>query len=235
MYSPPVVSPPRRRFPHGALGTAGALALACLLLTVPVAVSWRPLTGLDGDVARVTHRWALGHENVTDGMRFLSDRLWDPWTMRVLCAGVAVWLWGWIRDRWTALWLAVTCAVGGVFQQALKAAVGRPRPVWAHPVDSARYAAFPSGHAMTATVVCGALVWLVYRYGAPRAARRTAGAAAVVSVVGVGATRVWLGVHWLSDVVGGWLFGGLVVALAVLAHERWHPRATAVTGGPETR
>ena len=52
---------------------------------------------------------------------------------------------------------------------------------------------------------------------------RTAQAVAVVSVLGVGLTRVWLGVHWPSDVVGGWLLGALLVALAVLVHERWRP------------
>ncbi|MBQ0826742.1 phosphatase PAP2 family protein [Streptomyces tagetis] len=231
MHSPSVVSPPRHSGPHGAVRVAGALALASVLLTVAVALSWAPLTGLDGDVARVTHRWALREGGVTGATRFLSDWVWDPWTMRLLCAGVVVWLWGWFRDRWTAVWLAVTCAVGSVLQQVLKAAVDRPRPFWARPVDSASYAAFPSGHAMTATVVCGALVWLLYRLGAPRGARRTASAAAVVCVVGVGATRVWLGVHWPSDVVGGWLLGGLLVALAALAHERWHPEGVEAAGG----
>jgi undecaprenyl-diphosphatase len=46
-----------------------------------------------------------------------------------------------------------------------------------------------------------------------------------VSVVGVGLTRVWLGVHWLSDVVGGWLLGATVVAAAAAVHDparkRW--------------
>jgi undecaprenyl-diphosphatase len=44
---------------------------------------------------------------------------------------------------------------------------------------------------------------------------------AVVSVLGVGLTRIWLGVHWPSDVVGGWLLGALLVALAVTSYERW--------------
>ncbi|MFF4692773.1 phosphatase PAP2 family protein [Streptomyces sp. NPDC001307] len=61
--------------------------------------------------------------------------------------------------------------------------------------------------------------WLRHRFGANRARRRTA----VVSAVGVGVTRVWLGVHRPSDVLGGWLFGTLVTALAVVAYE-W-PRA----------
>jgi undecaprenyl-diphosphatase len=43
----------------------------------------------------------------------------------------------------------------------------------------------------------------------------------VISVAGVGLTRIWLGVHWATDVVGGWLLGALVVALAVRVHTHW--------------
>jgi undecaprenyl-diphosphatase len=73
---------------------------------------------------------------------------------------------------------------------------------------------------MTATVVCGLLLWLLHRHGVARALWRTAVAVAVVSVAGVGLTRVWLGVHWATDVVGGWLLGALVVVLAVSVHTR---------------
>ena len=80
---------------------------------------------------------------------------------------------------------------------------------------------------MTATVVLGLLVWLMHLYGAGRAAVRAAVALTVVSVVGVGLTRIWLGVHWASDVLAGWLLGGLTIALAVLAYEKWGaPRRT---------
>lgn len=150
----------------------------------------------------------------------LTDWVWDPVTMRLLCAGVALWL-VWRRAAWwTALWLLVTCAVAAVVQQTVKAAVARPRPVWPDPVDSARYAAFPSGHAMTGTVVCGLLLWLIRQHGVRGARWYGAVALAAVSVLGVGLTRVWLGVHWFSDVLGGWLFGALMVACAVLVHER---------------
>ncbi|MFD8201019.1 phosphatase PAP2 family protein [Streptomyces sp. NPDC003470] len=221
MHSPPVDSPPRPPQPRTVVRTAWGLALCSVVLLVLVAAEWRPLTGLDADIARTTHRWAVDETGVTRVMRVLTDWVWDPWTMRLLCALVVVWLWWRRGDRRTAVWLAVTCALGSLLQQVLKAAVDRPRPVWPDPVDSAHYAAFPSGHAMTATFVCGLLVWLLHHYGAPPGPRRTALTAAVVSVAGVGVTRVWLGVHWTTDVVAGWLLGALVVALAVLAHGRW--------------
>jgi undecaprenyl-diphosphatase len=86
---------------------------------------------------------------------------------------------------------------------------------------------------MTATVVCGLLLWLLRRYGAGRLLWRTALAVALVSVAGVGLTRVWLGVHWPSDIVGGWLFGALLVTLAVASYERW--RGPEESAAPHSR
>ncbi|MFF9092848.1 phosphatase PAP2 family protein [Streptomyces sp. NPDC014802] len=223
MHSLSADAPPRSPAHHGPARWALALALCAALLTALVAVRWHPLTGADGDIARTTHRWAVGDPGATHVFRILTDWVWDPSTMRLLCAAVAVWLL-WRRAAWwTAAWLVTATALATVVQQALKAAVGRPRPVWPDPVDSAHYAAFPSGHAMTATVVCGLLLWLVHAYGAGPALRRTALGVAAVSVVGVGLTRVWLGVHWASDVVGGWLLGGALVACAIAVHLRWRP------------
>ncbi|MEU5591630.1 phosphatase PAP2 family protein [Streptomyces sp. NPDC020298] len=226
MRHPSVDSPPRPKQSRAAAVAAALLALCAALLLALVATRWHPLITVDGDVSRTTHRWAVGEHGLTHTFRILTDWVWDPLTMRLVCAAAAVWL-VWRRSAWwTAVWLAVTVAVTTIVQQVLKAAVDRPRPVWPDPVDSAHYAAFPSGHAMTATVVCGLLLWLLPRFGAGRVLRRTALAVAVVSVLGVGLTRVWLGVHWLSDVVGGWLLGGLVVAVAVMAYESpWGARA----------
>ncbi|MFG3015048.1 phosphatase PAP2 family protein [Streptomyces cinerochromogenes] len=213
-------SPGPSTAPRAAARAAAALGAGFLVLLVLVALRWHPLIAADGDVSGAAHRWAVRDREVTRVFRVLTDWVWDPLTMRLLCAAAAVWL-VWRRSAWwTALWLAVTCAVATGVQQWVKAVVGRPRPVWRDPVDSAHYAAFPSGHAMTATVVCGLLLWLLHRSGPGRALWRTAVAAALVSVVGVGVTRVWLGVHWPSDVLGGWLSGALLVAVAVLVYER---------------
>ncbi|MFI7500856.1 phosphatase PAP2 family protein [Streptomyces sp. NPDC049687] len=222
MRSPSVDSsprPPARTAARAAL----ALGLCSVLLLALVAAEWRPLLSVDGDVSRTTHRWAVADPDVTRVCRILTDWVWDPLTMRLLAAAVAVWLVWRHGAWWTAGWLVVTSAVGTLVQQGLKAAVGRVRPVWPDPVDSAHYQAYPSGHALTATVVCGLLLWLLHRHGVGRVLWRTAVSAVVVSVAGVGLTRVWLGVHWPSDVLGGWLLGATLVALAIAAHLRWRP------------
>ncbi|MEV1048210.1 phosphatase PAP2 family protein [Streptomyces sp. NPDC049916] len=212
---PPSPSRPRTAVPWTAvLATAASLALLAL-----VAARWSPLMSLDREVADALHRDAVTDPGLVQVNRVLTDWVWDPWTMRLLIAVAVVALW-WHGARLLALWLAATSLLGTLLQQALKAAVGRERPQWPDPVDSANFAAFPSGHAMTTVVSCGLLVWLLRLYGAPAGAMGAALAVAVISAVGVAATRVYLGVHWLSDVVGGALFGVAVVALSAAGYAR---------------
>ncbi|MFG3496335.1 phosphatase PAP2 family protein [Streptomyces sp. NPDC047928] len=200
------------------------------LLLVPVVLEWGPLMAVDRAVADASHASAVRNPSLTRVNRVLSDWVWDPWTMRALVACSAVWLW-WRGLRRAVLWLAVVTALGACVQQSMKVLVGRDRPFWPDPVDSADYAAFPSGHAMTATVTCALLLWLVAgrHRGAPdlgpvqvtRAwSRRILAVLALVSVLGVGLTRVYLGVHWASDVLAGWLLGACLAAVALLAYPR---------------
>ncbi|MFD9410241.1 phosphatase PAP2 family protein [Streptomyces sp. NPDC059989] len=202
-------------------------ALLAAVLTALVVAGWRPLLSYDDQVARDLHAHAVAHPGVTHTMRILSDWLWDPWAMRALAVLACGLLW-WRGQRERALRVVLAVVVATAVQQGLKALVGRARPVWPDPVDSADYAAYPSGHALTATVVCGLLLWLLPR-PAPRWAAAAAWTAAAVSVLGVGFTRVYLGVHWPSDVVAGWLLGVVLVALAT----SWPgPRHGSGSAGP---
>lgn len=187
--------------------------LLAIVLTGLVAAHWEPLLSYDDQLARDLHASAVTHPGFTHLMRVLTDWVWDTWTMRGLAAAACFWLW--LRgDRPRALRIAVAVAVASAVQQGLKALVGRARPVWPDPVDSAHYAAYPSGHAMTAATVCALMLWLLPRH-APKRLVRTAWAVAAVSVLGVGFTRLYLGVHWFSDVLGGWLLGMALAALAI--------------------
>ncbi|MFG3281057.1 phosphatase PAP2 family protein [Streptomyces sp. NPDC048111] len=194
-----------------------ACAVLAAVLLVLVVAEWGPLMALDRSIARGLHRRAVADPGLTHAVRILSDWVWDPWAMRALLAVVVVVL---VRrgDRLLALWVAATSAFGTAVQQGLKAAVDRDRPHWTDPVASAGYAAFPSGHALTVTVAFGLLAWLCALHGAGRTARTAVFAAGALSALGVGFTRLFLGVHWLSDVVGGWLIGVVIVALAAAAH-----------------
>ncbi|MFE3598355.1 phosphatase PAP2 family protein [Streptomyces sp. NPDC059142] len=229
MHPPPTPAPPAPTAPHaprswrtrrpGPGRTAALLTVAAGILTALVVVRWGPLIAFDQAVADGLHRRAVAGPELTQANRLLSDWAWDPWTMRLLTAVavVMVWLRG---ERLLAAWVAGSSALGAAVSQGLKWAVGRERPQWPDPVDSAHFAAYPSGHAMTATVTCGLLLWLTWRQGVGAGLRRAAVAVAVVSVAGVGITRLWLGVHWSSDVLGGWLLGGALVAFSIALFRR---------------
>jgi undecaprenyl-diphosphatase len=85
---------------------------------------------------------------------------------------------------------------------------------------------------MTATTSFAVLL-LVLLPLVPRALRALCWCAAIVSVLGVGFTRIALGVHWFSDVVGGWLLGLAVVALTAWSFEAW--RSDAGRGHADVR
>ncbi|MFE4173536.1 phosphatase PAP2 family protein [Streptomyces sp. NPDC056909] len=199
--------------------TGGLLAVLLGLLVILVVAEWGPLLSFDRMTAEALHRRAVAEPGVTWINRVLTDWAWDPWTMRLLIAAavIALWLRG---KRLLACWVAVTSVVGAALSQGLKYTVGRERPEWPDPVDSAHFAAFPSGHAMTAAVSCGLLLWVAHRQGVRRRVWRTALAVAVVSVAGAGLTRLWLGVHWSADVLAGWLLGGCLVAFSIASYGR---------------
>ncbi|MFD5429164.1 phosphatase PAP2 family protein [Streptomyces sp. NPDC127084] len=232
MWSPPPVQSTRTRTPFRAPALTAAVAAAlALLLLVLVAAPWAPLLSLDTAIARALHRSAHTEPGFTEANRVLSDWVWDPWAIRALLVAVVVLL---LRRGATlpALWVAAASALGTVVQQSLKSAVGRDRPHWEQPLDTAQYAAFPSGHAMTATVVCGLLLWLLGRESVGTRVWWAAVLVAAFSVLGVGFTRLYLGVHWFSDVVAGWLLGVCVVGLAITSYERF---SGGVPTAPEQR
>ncbi|MFE9877569.1 phosphatase PAP2 family protein [Streptomyces sp. NPDC005784] len=227
-----------RRFGARLLGSAAVAAIAAVpfgLLLVLVEGRWRPLRRLDAGAARRLHGIALEHPAWTGTLRFLSDRVWDPLTLRTAVALLTVWLV--YRRAWRlAAWSAVTAVAGGLIGLLVKTVVERARPSLEDPVARAPGFSFPSGHAMTATTSF-AILLLVLLPVVPRSRRALCWYAAVFSVLGVGFTRVALGVHWFSDVVGGWLLGLAVVALTAWAFEAWRADAgrtrTAVGEGLE--
>jgi membrane-associated phospholipid phosphatase len=119
------------------------------------------------------------------------------------------------------LWVALGGAV--ILYEGFKSGVGRARPPAAQMIVHAGGYAYPSGHVTQATVVWGLLAFLLAA-GQPRGAARTRTLILVTAatvILLVGASRIYLGVHWLTDVLGGYALGTTGLAL-LLAHRLRH-------------
>jgi undecaprenyl-diphosphatase len=140
------------------------------------------------------------------------------------------------RPRWFgALAGLLLLAVGQGIRVALAALIGRSRPPEADWEMHAAGFSMPSGHTATATFAAG-LLCLGLAHGLRSAWRFAAIAALVLWAFLDGVGRVYIGVHWATDVVGGWLLGALLTVLAAGSFARFRAsshreRATVDSSG----
>ena len=144
-----------------------------------------------------------------------ATRLGGTVVMMVLLVGAAVTSYLLTRNpRWPIFFVAVL-AGAPQFSTLLKGLLDRPRPVLS-PLYEITSAAFPSGHATAgAACFCAIGFFIAKRNERPRSTVVWICAIAVAFLVGV--TRIYLGVHWPSDVLAGWLLGGLWVTAVAWA------------------
>lgn len=134
----------------------------------------------------------------------------------VLVVGAALLARG--RPRW-ALYLILTTALGGLMNRALKSFFIRERPDLAEAIREAAGYSFPSGHAMGSTIVLGALTYLALRASREWRERSAALALSISTVLAISLSRIYLGVHWITDVVAGVAAGLVWVIFATVAYE----------------
>jgi membrane-associated phospholipid phosphatase len=124
-----------------------------------------------------------------------------------------------LKERASAIFLVVTAGAGALLNLGLKMIFARARPDLATALAVARWYSFPSGHAMGSFITFGALAYIALRQPWPWVAKSAGLAIALTIVVLVGLSRVYLGVHWTSDIAGGWSAGAVWLASAVVAFE----------------
>lgn len=137
--------------------------------------------------------------------------------MALLLCGLLYW-----RHRTVTIWVLMIIAAAGsvTFTLVGKAAAGRARPPFVDAVPPYETSfSFPSGHTLNSTVIAGMLayltVWLTRRLWL----RVVAVLAAVAWSLCMGLSRIYLGHHWLTDVVFAWLLGLAWLALLITAHQ----------------
>jgi membrane-associated phospholipid phosphatase len=203
-----------RRESSRAVAVVTGCLVVLVLLGAGVRTDFAPQLRLDAEVSEALY----AGDHRAGALDWLLEVLTAPglsWVRFLVFLPVLVVL---VRRRawWTAGWLLSAVVLIAPLTAGLKEYVGRIRPPFAD--GGARYESlsFPSGHASgIATLVTVALVlsWPLLS----AVARRWALLAGVVLVVVVGLSRLWLGVHYLSDVVGGWSLGIAWTLLTALA------------------
>lgn len=142
--------------------------------------------------------------------------------MTLLAIAVALILY---RQHWRAVLLGWAVIMGGgqLLEQILKHTFHRTRPAGATQYLASTNFSYPSGHAMGALIGYGVLAYLILLRVRGQSARAAVTAAAAVIILAVGVSRLVLGVHYFTDVVGGFAVAGvwLALSIAVMETERW--------------
>ena len=226
------------RKPSGVIWTSHSKAIPALVELALAAVLLCAFAGLADNV--IDNREFAFDLPVTRAVHHLSS----PWRTTVMQATTAtasvlgttalalvlcIYWWRSVERRTDAVTLAVTLAGSAALGQALKSVFARPRPhlfIW---LTTAGGWSFPSGHTLNAVVLAGLLAWLVGRRLNGWRRVSFCGVAVLWAVL-VGLSRVYLGVHYPSDVLASLAVGGLCLLAALGAHRaicaaRMHRRA----------
>jgi membrane-associated phospholipid phosphatase len=123
------------------------------------------------------------------------------------------------KERASAAFVLATGAAGALLNLGLKAIYARMRPDAVSALVSATWYSFPSGHAMDSFIIFGTLVYIALRQPWPWIWKSACIALGATMVLVISVSRVYLGVHWASDIVGGWSAATAWLFFAMLAFE----------------
>jgi undecaprenyl-diphosphatase len=197
----------------------GIAAMGAGYLFVELAEQVRLTTSAVYRIDQVIHAW-FGHERqpaMTVLLRTVTT-IGGSVGLGAIVAVVAAMLLA-RKERASAIFVVVTAGAGGLLNLGLKMIYARARPDPASALAVAGWYSFPSGHAMGSFITFGALSYIALRQPWPWVAKSAGLAIALTMVVLVGLSRVYLGVHWASDIAGGWSAGTVWLASALVAFE----------------
>jgi undecaprenyl-diphosphatase len=201
----------------GPLIAVTGAALVFTILLVLVRLQWVPLESVDHGAAADINRAVAGDRTLVTVIKAITWLGSDGvlWTVTGAAAVLLA-----LRRRWRlAVYLLVAGAGALIMDPVLKSLIGRARPVVAHPVAHGLGNSFPSGHSLGSIVCYGALLLVFLPAVRPGHWRRAFIALITALVALIGISRVLLGVHYLSDVLGAWALGITWLGLTAFAFE----------------
>jgi len=203
--SPP---PPARHRQKRALGT-----IVLLLALFSGLAFFARSPGLLRFDTVITRAIQSGHSDTRDYLAFLITTLGNGAFLTLLCIASACFLNRYKRPR-AALFSLLTL-LGLPLNMLLKQIVHRPRPIdtLVRILFYERGDSFPSGHAMGSTIVYGFLAYLAWTYIKDPARRRFWTTVLILTPIAISFSRIYIGAHWFSDIVGAWIFGLIVLLI----------------------
>jgi membrane-associated phospholipid phosphatase len=201
-----------------ALGLLITTGCSCLFVALAIGViNGGALVRLDQSTANALHAYASKASSLTEFFRIIGF----PGSLVALAlVGVLVAVALLVRRSWltSVAWLVAVLG-GEALNLLLKDLFARPRPSFEHPLVVETSYSFPSGQAMESLVVYGMLAYFaVLTLRSQRMRVVSVGGAAVVVAL-IGFSRVYLGAHYVSDVVGGFAAGGAWLSAVITARE----------------
>ncbi len=198
------------------VGLAVCLLFATLLVWEITAIHLHePIFRLDQRIYQLAR--GIGHP-ASDAF-FLVVTCLGSTPVLLMLAGLAL-LWLILSDRdFSAFILGAGLAGGELLVFALKALIGRPRPEPFFPELHLVSASFPSAHAFSGALFYGLVIYLLLEDVRNWQARITLVLSGSFLVLLIGASRLYLGVHWLSDILGGLVLAGLWLTVLITASE----------------
>jgi len=211
------------------LQASGAVCLAFLIVFAIVARGADPFPG-DLSASLWLQSWRTPWLDTV--MTGISDMGYRPLAPILIVLTTAILYIKGLRKESALIIAAVVATTVAV--TVIGSVVDRPRPAddLVHIFRYTDRSSFPSSHVTHATVFLGTLTFAVTRGWKPGHARRLIVASLVLALTAVGVSRLYLGAHWLSDVVAGYAFGAVLVAAAVWLWQRWTGRTYPVPNGP---
>ncbi|WP_434044635.1 MULTISPECIES: phosphatase PAP2 family protein [Sorangium] len=196
---------------HLALGLALSMAALVFIALADAVSGGASIVQVDRALARALHG-ATSSAGVAALRAF--TRLGSGWALTVVAIVVAAALL-WRRERVLAVGWLIALAGGGLLNHALKALFARPRPTFDEPLALAAGWSFPSGHSMGTFVTFGMLSYLGLLFVRTLRVRLALLALAMSWTVAMGFSRMYLGVHYLSDVLAGFAAGSMWLAVCI--------------------
>lgn len=153
-----------------------------------------------------------------DVVLFVFTELGSLWFLTIFSLIIISVLWFKKKDKWTIFFFVIDIGGGGLLTKFLKYYYARERPTIDETIDAIGYS-FPSGHAMGSLIFYGFLSYLLFRSNIRKRMKWGALFLCGVLIFFIGISRIYLGAHYPSDVIAGYLAGSIWLILCILALE----------------